>query len=72
LPFSTSVFVMRCVLSANACHTMMPASISSATSDSPCWSLQRCFRTSRKTNMYTHRLMTGKITDQKKPMLEPT
>ena len=33
---------------------------------------QRAFNSSRKTNMNTNKFTIGKITDQKKPMLEPT
>jgi hypothetical protein len=72
LEFSTSEFVLREIVSPKAFHTTMPASITSATSLAPWKSLQRVFSTTRNTNMYTNRLMTGKITDQKNPMDEPT
>src|SRR5690349_11927137 len=70
--FSTSVLVMRETLSAKACQTMMPPSISSAVSSLGWLAAQRASSTTLKTNMYTTRLTTGKITDQKKPIEEPT
>ena len=69
---STRQFVARDRVSANALQTTMPASIQMATSRTPAWSLNLTFRMYLKTKVYTSRFRIGKITDQKKPMEEPT